>query len=177
MEVEYSHKEHEAILKEVEKDARNRGVKLDKYVEGILYSYSVGSGLGHVIDESHLEPQPIYVTAEALQEAISLGVPPKEVFELVIDHELIHEVHRNRARRGLTWPVSTEALESIIHGVQQRSEYVSAKVRKLNPATIQWLAKKNQGVREKFYDPLVQLASSPKVPAHIAEVYGGIVQE
>ncbi len=177
MELKSTYEENEILLKEIETLARNRGVKLSEYTLGIVYSPTIGSGLGYVIDESHLEPQPIYITAETWQESASLGLPINEALELVVDHELIHEVHRSRAQRKLTWPVSTEALESITHGIQLRPEYVAAKAQRLSFATIEWLARKSQGVRKKFYDPLVQLASSPKVPAHIAEVYGGIVQE
>lgn len=164
--------EREALVERVVSQARDRGVQINRYALGVNYRPS-GSGLGHVIDESHLELQALYITAESWKEAGAVNLPTEEVVTVALEHELIHEVHRSRARRGLTFPLDTTALESVIHDVQQRAEYLEAKEKHLSPKTIEWLKRINRKAREKHFVPLENLANS-KIP--VADVYKGIIE-
>lgn len=177
LEEKLNHETNEILLEKVIEEVKKRGVKLDEYCLRVNYQKTIAGAehvLGHVIDESHLEPQPIYIASALWEEAAKLGLPVEEAIEIAIDHELIHEVHRSRAGKGLTFRFATDALESIIHGVQQRPEYLEAKKQRLSPKTIEWIQRKNQNARERHFTPMEQL-SKAKIP--VADMYRKIVEE
>jgi hypothetical protein len=163
----------EIFLDNVVNEAKKNGVLIAAYTMGVQYSQTP-SGLGHTIDLTHLEPQVVYVTSEAWEEAQHFGLPITQVIQATIDHELIHEVHRSRIRRELSLPFDTEMNESIIHGVQLTKTYIDNRSKMWTPAVIRWLEGINTRVRTRYFTPAVRLAAS-KIPA-ASDVYSEIVK-
>ncbi len=155
--------ERQTLIDEVVSGSRSRGMKLDEYVTGVIYDPS-GQGWGHTVSMGNLEPQPIYITASAWKKAGELGITLAHWIEQALDHELLHNVLRNRAKRELVPAFSTQPLEAIAYGQQLTEKYLQSKRSRFSEQMITIMHKTHSVINKNEYRGQLEKLSRMKGP-------------